>query len=222
MENFIAFLESYGNLIAWIVIGLLTVGLGLLAILNNKKGRFDARLIAFAALSIALAMILNFISSILPLPKMPQGGSITIARLLPLIIFAYIYGFTPGCIVGAIYGILDFIMSPWFFAPMQFMLDYPIAFACVGFAGIQFFKGKKGILWSLILGTIITGLARFTFSTVSGILYLGATPAFSLAYNSIILIDTAICLVVALPMFASKSLVHLIEGQKPSYRTKLI
>ena len=206
MENFIAFLESYGNLIAWIIIGSLTVGLGLLAIVNNKKGRFDARLIAFAALSIALAMILNFISSILPLPKMPQGGSITIARLLPLIIFAYIYGFTPGCIVGAIYGILD----------------YPIAFACVGFAGIQFFKGKKGILWSLILGTIITGLARFTFSTVSGILYLGATPAFSLAYNSIILIDTAICLVVALPMFASKSLVHLIEGQKPSYRTKLI
>ena len=217
MENLIAFLESYGSIIAWCVAIGLSLALGVLAYVNHKKGRFDARMIAFASISIAMSMILN----LLPAFSMPNGGSITVARLLPLVAFAYIFGFGPGCIAGCIYGLLDFMMKPYFVHPVQFLLDYPLAFAGVGFAGIQFFKSKKGIIWSLVLGTVITGVSRWVFSTTSGVLYWEAELWYSITYNSVLLADTAVCLAVVLLVFTSSSLTRLMESQKPSYRKRL-
>lgn len=56
--------------------------------------------------------------------------------MLPLMLFSYMFGIRKGIIVGAIYGVLQAIQDPWIIHPAQFFLDYPIAFAMTGLAGI--------------------------------------------------------------------------------------
>ncbi|MEG1520573.1 MAG: energy-coupled thiamine transporter ThiT, partial [Clostridia bacterium] len=178
MEKFKAFWEAYGETTVMIVACSLAVILFAIAIVNQKKGKFTSKMISNGAISIALAMILN----LLPAYSMPNGGSVTLARLLPLVVFAYVYGFGPGCVIGAMYGLLDFAMKPYFLNIIQFLLDYPLAFAGVGFAGLNFFKNPRLKLVSLVIGTVITGLSRWAFSTASGVLYWGVPFIGSLTY----------------------------------------
>lgn len=81
---------------------------------------------------IALATVLSFIT----IYKMPQGGSITAASMAPIIIYSIRWGVKKGLIAGAIYGLIQFFISPYFLSPMQFLLDYIIAYGMLGIAGI--------------------------------------------------------------------------------------
>lgn len=180
------------------------------AISQKKKGKFTSKMISHGAIAIAIACVLN----LFPVFSMQNGGSITIARLAPLLIFAYIYGFAPGAVIGALYGVIDFIMKPYFINFFQFLLDYPLAFAGVAFAGLMFIRGSKSGIWSFIIGTVITGVSRWVFSTISGVVYWNVPFLGSLSYNSIVLIDTAICLVIVTLLFSSKSFLNFIDQQK--------
>ena len=80
--------------VTWgVIAALLIFGIVLFAITKDKK-RWTARMLANAALCIALATVLSFVR----LYKMPQGGSITPASMLPLFLFAW--GLIPGIILG--------------------------------------------------------------------------------------------------------------------------
>ena len=54
---------------------------------KDKKG-FDSKSISYAAVCIALSFALSYISPI----HMPQGGSVTIGSLVPLMIYSYMFG----------------------------------------------------------------------------------------------------------------------------------
>ena len=54
---------------------------------------------------------------------MPQGGSVTAASMLPLMLFAYVYGMGPGMLVGAVYGVMQFIIEPIFLSVPPMLLD---------------------------------------------------------------------------------------------------
>lgn len=81
---------------------------------------------------IALATVLSLIT----IYKMPQGGSITAASMAPIIIYSIRWGVKKGLIAGAIYGLIQFFISPYFLSPMQFLLDYIIAYSLLGIAGL--------------------------------------------------------------------------------------
>ena len=41
-----------------------------------------------------------------------------------------------GLLVAVIYGMLQFILGPIFLTPLQFLLDFPLAFGSLGLAGV--------------------------------------------------------------------------------------
>lgn len=180
-----------------------------LAVRGYKKGKFNSSMITYGGIAIALSMVLNLIT----VYSMPNGGSVTAGRILPLLIYSYLFGMPAGAVVGAVYGILDFIAKPYFVNVFQFLLDYPLAFACCCFGGLLR-NNEKLSTWSLVIGTVVTGIGRFLFSSVSGALYWGMTFVPSMAYNSVLLIDTAVCLVIILLLTRSKSFNSLLLSRK--------
>lgn len=181
--------------------------------LKDKTG-FDSRCIALAGINIAMSFVLSYVK----LWEMPQGGSITFVSLLPIMIFSYIYGTKKGVIVGIIYGIMQAMQDPYIIHPAQFLLDYPIAFAMVGFAGT--FKKITALdklpQVQFTLGAILTGCLRFISHLLSGVFAFGANAAgvgqmnfwaFSAAYNSFVFVDIALVIGVGLVIFSSKSFV---------------
>ena len=118
--------------VVWgILAALVILGVVLFFVTRNSK-KWTTRMLANAALCIALAFVLSYIR----LYKLPQGGSITLASMLPIFLFAYAYGVAPGMLVGAAYGILQFIQDAYFVHPVELLLDYPLAFALLGLAGL--------------------------------------------------------------------------------------
>lgn len=187
---------------------------------KDKKG-FDTRTISYAAVCIAMSFALSYIK----MWEMPQGGSITLASLLPLMIFSYMFGVKKGVFAGFIYGILQAIQDPWLIHPAQFLLDYPVAFASIGVAGmfrnVKAFENKPQIAFAL--GGIVASVLRFLCHILSGVFafseYAGDQNPwiYSMAYNSFVFIDIAIVIVVGVIVFSSKSFmtyVNKYNGQK--------
>lgn len=179
------------------------------AVRSLKKGRFNSSMITYGGIAIALSMVLNLITVF----TMPNGGSVTIGRIIPLLVYSYLFGLPAGVIVGAVYGVLDFIAKPYFLGVFQFLMDYPLAYACCGFAAL-FRKNDKLKTWSLMIGTVIAGFGRFTFSSISGVLYWGMTLLPSMAYNSVLLVDTAVSLVIIFILTRSKSFNNLLLSKR--------
>ena len=89
-----------------LLIALLALGAALYA--GARKTRWDSRRIANAAMCVAISFILSCIR----LYKMPQGGSITPASMLPLIAFSLAGGPLQGVLIGCAYGMLELIQDP--------------------------------------------------------------------------------------------------------------
>lgn len=187
---------------------------------KDKKG-FDTRTISYAAVCIAMSFALSYIK----MWEMPQGGSITLASLLPLMIFSYMFGVKKGVFAGMIYGILQAIQDPWLIHPAQFLLDYPVAFASIGLAGmfrnVKAFENKPQLAFAL--GGIVASVLRFLCHILSGVFafseYAGEQNPwiYSMAYNSFVFIDIAIVIVVGIIVFSSKSFMAFVNkynGQK--------
>lgn len=167
----------------------LLVALGFLL----RRLKLDTRTLVSASLCIAL----GFILSTLKFYQMPQGGSITPASMLPVMLFAWAFGPVPGIAAGVVYGALQLLQDFYVVHPAQLLLDYIFAFGALGLAG--FFRKN------LLLGVLIAGLTRFVFHFISGVVFFGSFApagqsvfAYSLVYNaSVVLPDTAICLIIA-------------------------
>ena len=191
--------------------------IAVVALVFGKKGESNSRSIAYASVCIALSFALSYMKIF----KLPQGGSITLASLLPLMLYSYKFGVRKGVTAGAIYGILQAIQDPWIIHPMQFLLDDPIAWAGIGSAGIfnerEVFK--KPVL-NFMFGAVVAVLFRYAAHVLSGIfafaiygIEAGYSPvAWGFLYNSFTLADMAISMAVGGLMFASKSFVKVLDG----------
>ena len=118
--------------------------IAVLAFLGGSENKqYNTKALTYGAICIALSFALSYIKFF----QLPQHGSVTFASLLPLALYSYMFGTKKGVIAGIIYGFLQFIQSPSFYEPMQALLDYPIAFAAIGVAGIArkfaFLKGGR-------------------------------------------------------------------------------
>ncbi|MEF9935325.1 MAG: energy-coupled thiamine transporter ThiT [Clostridium sp.] len=171
----------------------ISVAIYVIAIKSNKD-KFTPKILVNGSLAVAIAFVLSY----LRIFHFAQGGSITLASMLPLMVFAYIYGTKFGVIAGFVYSILQLIQDMFIVHPAQLLLDYPFAFAAIGFAGLC----RK----SLPLAVLIAGFSRFLFHFMSGAIFFGEyAPAgqspflYSLIVNGTIIgLDTLICFVVSL------------------------
>src|SRR5690554_6432590 len=95
------------------------------------KTSFTTRIIVEAGMMLALAWLLGRIK----LWSAPMGGSVTAGSMVPLLLIAVLRGPKVGITVGAIYGLIDYLMGGYTVSVIQWFLDYPLAFACLGVAG---------------------------------------------------------------------------------------
>jgi thiamine transporter len=195
--------------ISWAALGGLVLLAVILFIVRGEK--FTPRMLATGAICMAVAFILSFIT----LYRMPQGGSITPASMLPIIAFSYAFGAPAGIVVGIAYGLLQLTQGVYIVHPVQFLFDYILPFAFLGLAGL--FKKKN-----LILAIVVACLLRFASHFVSGMVFWGEyAPAgqsvwlYSLIYNgSYMLPETVVCLVVAVIPAMNKVIKGLNSGIK--------
>ena len=204
-------------LTTFIFVGVLAV---LTIVFGKKKSLANpTKSLAFAGVSIALAFALSYVK----LFSLPQGGSVTLASMLPIIIYSYIFGAKKGIMCGIIYGALQFIQSPQVYQPMQILVDYPIAFGSLGIAGIvREFKSVKSPVVKFILGGIFAGVARYISHFISGYFVFSswAMPGYSaltwsLVYNLYVFVDVAICIVAGSIAFSYKGLPKLFDKLNP-------
>ncbi len=175
------------------MIGLIAAAL-LLSRVFSKKKRINTRTLTYGSICIALSFILSYIKFY----HWPQGGSITAGSMLPLIIFAFIFGPVPGILAGMVYGMLQLIQDPYILQIVQVIFDYPLAFGAIGIAG--YFKNN------FTFAVIAAGLGRLFFAFLSGIFFFtsyataaGMNPlVYSIAVNGTnIGVEIIICLVIS-------------------------
>ncbi len=155
---------------------------------QNRKTIFSTKILAEITVLVALAGALSLISH--SFFRMPQGGSINVG-MIPIFWLALRRGWKIGFFGGAVFGLVYLVIEPFVVNPLQFILDYPLAFAVLGLAG--FFQKYP------VLGVIVGGTARFLSHFISGVVYFadyappGMSPViYSAIYNGIYLIPSII------------------------------
>lgn len=163
--------------------------------LSKGNIKINAKQLAFSAVAMTMAVV----TSIYPVYKFPFGGSITLFRMFFISFIGYLYGTKAGIITGVAYGILDFILEPYAIDIIQPLLDYPVAFGCLGLSGF-FSKSKYGILKGYIVG--VTG--RYICHVLTGIIYFHDYAGrqnpiiYSLTYNASYIVPEAVLTVLVL------------------------
>lgn len=191
----------------WITLFTLIILAAIMAGMSISRKTWTAKSLAYAALSIALAFVLSYVK----LFRMPNSGSVTPASMLPLMLFSAAYGVGPGLLAGAAYGLLQYVQGGWFVHPIQFLLDYPLAFALIGLAGVYKLLPKDWSKWSLYAAMVLGALGRCISATLAGILYWETAPWASLVYNGAYLLpDTLICIVLA--VFVGKRVMKMMKN----------
>lgn len=202
--------EVFGKLLeveprAWItlaVILLLSI-LGLLYVSKNTKetsSTLRTKKIVYGGICISISFVLSYIRIL----HLPQGGSITLASMFPLVLYSMIFGPIAGIIAGIAYGFLQLIQDMWVVNIAQLLLDYPLAFGCIGLAGLAP-TAIKNIYARTTLALIVAFFGRGFMHVASGVLFFGeyapegVSPlAYSLGYNgTVILGELVITLILA-------------------------
>ncbi len=198
------FVETPGKV--WIAVGaLVAIGAALVAVSRTSK-RWNAKMIAMAALSIALSFVLSCVR----LFKMPTHGSVTPGSMLPIMLFSACYGIGPGLLTGLAYGVLQYFQDPAFLNVWQFLFDYLLAFAALGLAGIAWKKDEKWLYFgipiavlcravSAILAGIMWAYEYLDYGLTIGNMEFSSPILYSVVYNGVYLIpETLICMLLAL------------------------
>lgn len=173
--------------------------------LNTKK-------IVYGGICISLSFILSYFKIF----QLPQGGSITLASMFPLVLYAIVFGPIAGIIAGVAYGILQLFQDMWVLNTWQLLLDYPLAFGSIGLAGLAP-KFIKNTSVRTTVALMIAFISRCTMHVLSGAIFFanfapeGMNPwIYSLSYNGTFLFgEFLITLVLALIIINTQAYAHL-------------
>lgn len=148
-----------------------------------------------SAVLIAMSAALMIISKMFPMPWM-QGGSVTLASMVPIITISLVIDCKWGILSGVIFALIQILTG---FAPpptanlidfiLVVFLDYIAAFGILGTAGFFYkFFGKNA--WSIPASGIIVTSLRYICHIISGVLIWGVYAdegqsvwAYSIIYN---------------------------------------
>ena len=159
----------------------------------GKPGRTQT--LVYGALSITLAFVLSYFK----LFSLPLGGTVTLLSMLPIFAYAAYFGPAYGFTAAFAFSLLQVVQGAYIVHPVQFVLDYFVAFTLLGAAA--FFPKN------LPLGAAVAGVLRMLASTVSGAVFFSSYAAeygfrspwaYSLIYNFLTIgVDTILCVAVA-------------------------
>jgi putative proton-coupled thiamine transporter YuaJ len=182
-----------GNVVLFLFIALLFLAM---VTFSGHKRTTRVKQLAFSAMAVTLAVVTSFMK----FASLPFGGSITLFSMFFICLIGYLYGTKAGILTGIAYGILNLILQPYIYHPVQVFLDYPIAFGCLGLAGIAS-NSKAGIIKGYVLGVF----GRYLCHVISGYIFFGSyAPAgmnsmvYTLGYNATYILPEAIATVLIL------------------------
>lgn len=170
----------------------------------------DTRELTFAATCIALSFALSNVA----LWKMPQGGSVTLGRMLPLAVYCFYFGWKKGLLAGFVYSLLELMQDPWIYNVWQVMLDYIVPFTAIAIVGLfsPLRKTKNGKWW-IIAGLLVYSCIRFVCHLLTGAyifaaqldepLVGGAAWIYSATYNSVVFVDIAFAIGLGIALFST-------------------
>lgn len=148
---------------------------------------------------------LSILLSLIKIYQMPNGGSVTAGSMVPILLFALKWGLIPGITVGTAYGIIDFIIKPSFYHPLQALLDYPIGYGILGIAGIFYAvknKDKTSDIVKIALGISLAVVGRMIAHVLSGVIFFAEYAGdmnpwlYSIGYNASFLVPELLISVV--------------------------
>lgn len=160
--------------------------------------------ITTSALMIALATVLMLVSKLIPAPWL-QGGSVTLASMVPIIIIGVILGTKWGLSAAFAFSLIQ-MMSGFYPPPTQsfgsfvlvIFLDYILAYGVLGLSGVFYKVYGKGRLACPLSGLTVT-LLRYVCHILSGLLIWGvyapegqSVLAYSVIYNGTYMIPEII------------------------------
>ncbi len=185
----------------------------------RKKGTnaFTTKDLTYGAVCLAISFALSFIGL-----KLPQGGTITPASALPVMLYCYFFGFRKGSVVCFAYMLLQYFQDPYIVHPMSALLDYVIPYLSLMFLGlfsyrrfrVQGFEQKNFFLKNInfIIGAALYVVVRYACHILSGVIFYSEWAwegwgvwAYSFAYNAFILIDTVIAVATGFAMLSSRT-----------------
>lgn len=160
-----------------------------------------------SALLLAVATVLGELA----LARLPYGGSITIASMLPVMLIAYRHGTLWGLGCGVCYGAIQQLLglstlsyfSTWQSIVAIILLDYVVAFAVIGTAGFcRRLHCRQS--YQLLCGALLVSVLRYACHVISGAtVWSGlsipteAALGYSLIYNATYMLPEAIVLCAA-------------------------
>ncbi|MCL4430518.1 MAG: energy-coupled thiamine transporter ThiT [Chloroflexi bacterium] len=164
-----------------------------------------AEIIIFVAMGGALAYVAHSFFSL------PQGGSINLG-MVPIFWLALRRGPKIGIFAGAVLGVVDLAIEPFVVHPIQFLLDYPLAFACLGLAGLF----RKFSRVGPVVGVAVGGVGRFLCHFISGVVYFanyapeGVSPiVYSIVYNGTYMVPSIIICAVAIVLLQKSKTLNI-------------
>ena len=209
---------------------LLSLGIVIVAVVvvcvvaHFQKKRYGSskattRDLTFGAICVASAFALSFFGY-----SLPQGGTITPASVLPIMLYCHYRGIGRGAIVCLSFTLLQFMQDPYILTPFQVLLDYFFPYLALIFSAVIPFNRKKYNLLSsedkslischggFFIGGALYAIFRYTSHVLSGAIFFGeyapvgwgAWP-YSFAYNSFALVDAIIAVGVGAALFTNKA-----------------
>jgi thiamine transporter len=174
---------------------------------ESRYAKIGTKIIAEGAVVVALSIILKDVLP--PIIRLPQGGSVSAAGMVPLLWFSLRHGLRAGLEIGVVYGLVHMALGGYVINPVQAVLDYPLAYAALGLSG--FFRKHP------VVGVGIGVIGRFICHFASGIMFFamyapeGMNPAlYSAIYNGSYLIIEFIISSIIIYVLARKSLLRLV------------
>ena len=130
-----------------------------------------------------VALALAFVLSQIKLFELPNGGTVTPASVLPIIIFAMAFGPGWGFVVAFVFSLLQLI-GGYLLTPFQVLLDYTLGYLSLGITGFAALPRAKriviknpikrfanaGLIRALIF-TVISYVVRWFCSVLSGVIF---------------------------------------------------
>lgn len=175
------------------------------------------RLITEISMISALAVLL----SVIKVYQAPFGGSVSLV-MVPVFLLAYRRGIGPAVIAGALTGVIKVLTDAYIVHPIQFLLDYPVAYLMLGLAGIYKVKAShslKQVCLYISISILFAASLRLLSHFISGVVWFGSYAPegmnvylYSLLYNVYYLVPEMIISIIV-TIFIVKKIPKLIINQ---------
>ncbi|MCM3585212.1 energy-coupled thiamine transporter ThiT [Mesobacillus maritimus] len=176
------------------------------------------RLVAMieAAFFAAIAMVLDLLPSITIAPAVTISFS-----MVPIFIMAFRWGFKVSFLSGFLWGLLQLTTGNFYFLSIiQFLIEYFIAFAFIGFAGFFHPVIQKALkqgsklavsIW-IVVAVFVGSLARYFWHFIAGVVFWGdyapegmSPVMYSFAMNGLAMLGAAVLCSIVLVILISAS-----------------